>query len=143
VMLLCWGLGALPMLAFGLSTLLWVHGRGEPRRGRHGRRRDGHLGHAAAAPRTDAPARARVEPRLLRVARAHAGVDGAGRPRRRADRDPATFVGRGGGAPRARGERRCWPGACPRDELAHPLDRAAAAHTVGQARAPSAPRSPP
>ena len=24
VMLLCWGLGALPMLAFGLSTLLWV-----------------------------------------------------------------------------------------------------------------------
>ena len=23
-MLLCWGLGALPMLAFGLSTLLWV-----------------------------------------------------------------------------------------------------------------------
>ena len=24
VMLLCWGLGALPMAAFGLSTLLWV-----------------------------------------------------------------------------------------------------------------------
>ena len=24
VMLLCWGLGALPMLAFGLSTLLWI-----------------------------------------------------------------------------------------------------------------------
>ena len=112
VMLLCWGLGALPLAAFGLSTLLWVMVVASLVVGRHGRRRDGHLGHAAATPRPGAPARARVEPRLLRVARADAGVDGAGRPGRRADRHPGDVPGRRSGAPRAWRWSRCSPGGC-------------------------------
>jgi MFS family permease len=86
VMLLCWGLGALPLVAFGLSTVLLGDGRRELRGGGDGRRRDGHLGDAAAAPRPRAPAGSRVEPRLLRVPGPDARLDGAGRAGRRAGR---------------------------------------------------------
>jgi hypothetical protein len=127
VMLLCWGLARCRSAAFGLSTLLWVMVAASLRCRHHGRRPRWSSGARCCSAGARAPARAGVEPRLLRVAGADAGVDGAGRPGRRD----------GVGIPHdVRGRPRWCPpvlavGALRRlaaaraTRIAHPLDRAA------------------
>ena len=86
LMNLVWGVGCLPLALFGVVDEVWMLVVLALLRRRDVVGADGHLGHAAAAPGAAGHARPGVVARLLRVAAADAGLDGAGRPGGRADR---------------------------------------------------------
>ncbi|MBN1097631.1 MFS transporter [Blastococcus sp. TML/C7B] len=105
-MVLLWGAGTLPLALVGLTSAFWLLLACLLRYRSLDRRRHGHLGHAAAAPRASAHDRARRQPGLLRLHRPHATVD---RPRRAAgDSRPDTghLPFRGGRPGLRRGRRR-------------------------------------
>ena len=80
VMMLCWGLGNLPLVVLGYYVVVPVDGRRRIRRRAHRQRGHGHLGHVVAAASAAGDAGPGVEPGLLRVIGVHAGVDGRRRP---------------------------------------------------------------